>query len=145
MDTKKQRQRRHDDVRLTKSRNAKSEQLLMMSTELLTNREWLLGKLLNGLERRRPGCFLDMKYQTCFGLKAIQSSIPIYSHVLRHLTRKLFLLFVGEGGKRHFHNASTHLNFKAVVMTQQSFNSLTKSRWIKLELGSVYRCGGVDG
>jgi len=69
MDTKKQRQRRRDDVRLTKSRNARSEQLLVVPTELLTNREWLPGELLSGLERRRPGWFLDMKYQTCFGLK----------------------------------------------------------------------------
>jgi len=30
MDTEKQRQRRHDNVRLTESRNARSEQLLMV-------------------------------------------------------------------------------------------------------------------
>jgi len=41
MDTEKQRQRRHDDARLTKSRNARSEQLLMVPTESLTNRVWL--------------------------------------------------------------------------------------------------------
>jgi len=62
MDTEKQRQRRRNDVRLTESRNARSEQLLVVPTESLTNREW---ELLNGLERRRPGCFLDMQYQTC--------------------------------------------------------------------------------
>ena len=39
MDTEKQRQRRHDDARLTESRNTRSEQLLMMPTKLLTNRE----------------------------------------------------------------------------------------------------------
>ena len=66
MDTKKQRQSRRDDVRLTKSGNARSEQLLVMTTELLSNREWLPGELLSGLEHRRPGRFLDMKYQTCF-------------------------------------------------------------------------------
>jgi len=38
-------------VRLNKSRNARSEQVFMMLTELLTNREWLLGELLSGLER----------------------------------------------------------------------------------------------
>ena len=39
----------------------------MVPTESLTNREWLPGELLNGSECRRPGWFLDMKYQTCFG------------------------------------------------------------------------------
>jgi len=32
MDTEKQRQRRRDDTRLTESRNARSEQLLVMPT-----------------------------------------------------------------------------------------------------------------
>ena len=41
MDTEKQRQRRRDDVRLTESRNTRSEQLLVVPTELLTNRVWL--------------------------------------------------------------------------------------------------------
>ena len=61
----KQRQRRRDDARLTESRNARSEQLLMLPTESLTNREWLPRELLSGSERQRPGWFLDMKYQTC--------------------------------------------------------------------------------
>jgi len=64
MDTEKQRQCRRDDARLTESKNARSEQLLMVPTELLTNREWLLGERLSGSEQR-PGWFLDMKYQTC--------------------------------------------------------------------------------
>jgi len=34
---------------LRDSGNARSEQLLMMPTELLTNREWLPGEVLNGL------------------------------------------------------------------------------------------------
>ena len=51
MDTEKQRHRRRDNVRLTKSRNARSEQLLVISTESLTNREWLPGELLSGSER----------------------------------------------------------------------------------------------
>ena len=65
MDTEKQRQCRYGDARLTKSRNARSEQLLMMPTESLTNREWLPGELLSGLERQSPGWFLDMKYLSC--------------------------------------------------------------------------------
>jgi len=48
MDTEKQRQRRHNDTRLTESGNTRSEQLLMMSKESLTNREWLPGELLSG-------------------------------------------------------------------------------------------------
>ena len=65
MDTEKQRQHRRDDARLTESGNARSEQLLVVPTESLTNRQQLLGELLNGSERRRPSWFLDMKYQTC--------------------------------------------------------------------------------
>jgi len=57
MDTEKQRQSRCDDTRLTESGNARSEQLLVMPTELLSNREWLPGELLSGLERRRRGWF----------------------------------------------------------------------------------------
>ena len=68
MDTEKQRQRRCDNARLTESENARSEQLLVMPTESLTNRQWLPGELLGGSERPRPGWFLDMKHQTCFFL-----------------------------------------------------------------------------
>jgi len=50
MDTEKQRQCRHDYAGLTESRNTRSEQLLVMPTELLTNREWLQGELLSRLE-----------------------------------------------------------------------------------------------
>ena len=51
MDTEKQRQRRRDNARPTESENARSEQLLVMPTESLTNREWLPGELLGGSER----------------------------------------------------------------------------------------------
>ena len=43
----------------------------MVPTELLTNRQQLLGELLSGSERRRPGWFLDMKYQTCLMLLVV--------------------------------------------------------------------------
>jgi len=66
MDTKKQRQCKHDGTRLTESGNARSEQLLVVPIDSLTNRQRLLGELLSGSEHRRPGWFLDMKYQTCF-------------------------------------------------------------------------------
>ena len=41
MDTKKQRQRRCNDARLTESGNARSKQLLVVPTESLINRVWL--------------------------------------------------------------------------------------------------------
>jgi len=44
MDTEKQRQHRRDDTKLTESGNATTEQLLVVPTESLTNREWLLGE-----------------------------------------------------------------------------------------------------
>ena len=57
-DTKKQKQRRHDDARLTESRNARNEQL--------TDQELLPGKHLNGFRMfKGPANSLDMKYQTC--------------------------------------------------------------------------------
>jgi len=64
MDTKKQRQRRRDDTRLTENRNAKSEQLNTHGAYRVTNQQSLA--CLSGSERRRPGWFLDKKYQTCF-------------------------------------------------------------------------------
>jgi len=64
VDTEKQRQPRHD-TRLTVSGNSRREQLVMVPTKSLTNREWLPGELLSGSVCRRPGWFLEMKYQTC--------------------------------------------------------------------------------
>jgi len=81
MDPKKQRQRRRDGVRLTESGNARSEQLLVVPTESLINRQWLLGELLSGSQCRRPGWFLDMKYQTCFhGPRSIHETANIKLH-----------------------------------------------------------------
>jgi len=57
MDTEKKRQCRCNDMRLTESGNARSEQLLVMPTESLINREWLPGELLSGSECQRPGWF----------------------------------------------------------------------------------------
>ena len=53
MDTEKQRQCRHNYARLTENGNARSKQLLMMPTESLINREWLLGELLSGSEHSK--------------------------------------------------------------------------------------------
>jgi len=64
MDTEKQRQRRHDDARLTESGNARSKQLNTHGAYRVANQQSLA--CLSGSERRRPGWFLDMKYQTCF-------------------------------------------------------------------------------
>ena len=53
MDSKKQRQHRRDDARLTNSRNTRSEQLLVIPSESLTNRKWLPGELLLVLSKLR--------------------------------------------------------------------------------------------
>jgi len=63
MDTKKHRQHRRDDARLTESRNARSEQLDTRGAYRVTNQRSLA--CLSGSEHLRPGWFLDMKYQTC--------------------------------------------------------------------------------
>ena len=64
MDTEKQRQRRRDDARLTEDGNARGEQLNTRGTYRVANQQSLA--CLSGSERRSPGWFLDMKYQTCF-------------------------------------------------------------------------------
>jgi len=64
MDIEKQRQRRHDDARLTKSENARSKQLNTRGAYRVANQQSLA--CLSGSECRRPGWFLDIKYQTCF-------------------------------------------------------------------------------
>jgi len=64
MDTEKQRQCRRDDARLTESGNARSEQLNTRGAYRVTNQQSLA--CLSGSECRRPGWFLDMKYQTCY-------------------------------------------------------------------------------
>ena len=46
------RSRGNEDARLTESGNARSEQLLVMPTEQLTDREWLPGEHLNLLRRQ---------------------------------------------------------------------------------------------
>ena len=79
MDTEKQRQHRRDDVRLTESGDARSEQQLMMPKEsLLTNGEWL------PRERWMPGWFLDMNIRLVISLlwgiqvPQINSSKPLF-------------------------------------------------------------------
>ena len=66
MDTEKQRQCRRDDVRLTKNRNARREQLLVMPTKSLTNREWLPRELLSGPEHIRPDWFSNRNIRLVF-------------------------------------------------------------------------------
>jgi len=62
MDTGKQRQCRRDDARLTESGNARSEQLNTRGAYRVANQQSLA--CLSGSECRRPGWFLDIKYQT---------------------------------------------------------------------------------
>ena len=63
MGTEKQRQRTRDGARLTESGNTRSEQLNTHGAHRVANQQSLA--CLSGSERRRPGWFLDMKYQTC--------------------------------------------------------------------------------
>ena len=60
----KQRQRRRDDARLTESGNARSKQLNTHGAYGVAKQQSLA--CLSGSERRRPGWFLAMKYQTCY-------------------------------------------------------------------------------
>ena len=78
MGTEKQKQRRHDGARLTESANARSEQLNTPGAHRVTNQQSLA--CLSGSERRRPGWFLDMKYQTCF----VQSQAYLYTRKSTH-------------------------------------------------------------
>jgi len=84
MDTEKQRQRRHDDARLTESGNARSKQLLVMPTESLTNREILCimaaRRALEWITTSKARLVLDMKYQTCFSLPAVKYHLPASKH-----------------------------------------------------------------
>ena len=77
MDTKKQRQRRRNDARLTESGNARSEQLNTRACGAyrVANQQSLA--CLSGSEHRSPGWFLDTKYQTC---SVIFSILCNYAH-----------------------------------------------------------------
>jgi len=75
----KQRQRRHDDVRLTKSGDARSEQLLVMPTVLLTNREWLPGQLFSGSNIEGPA-ISDLL--TCIYAILLKSKALVYNYYL---------------------------------------------------------------
>ena len=66
MDTKKQRQSRCDDVRLTESGNAKSEQIATCDACRAANRLRMAARGALEWNVRRSGWFLGMKYQTCF-------------------------------------------------------------------------------
>ena len=65
MDTEKQRQRRHDDVRLTESGNTRSKQLNTHGAYTVASANQQSLACLSGSQRRRPCWFIDMKYQTC--------------------------------------------------------------------------------
>jgi len=75
MNTKKQRQRRQDDARLTESGNARSEQLLVVPTESLTNRVWLEWI-------RTSKARLVFRYEISDLLITCESTL--YSHGLHH-------------------------------------------------------------
>jgi len=83
MDTKKQRQCRRDDARLTESGNASSEQLNTRGAYRVTNQQSLA--CLSGSERQRPGWFLDMKYQTCFLVSEFDVTPSLVGGAARYL------------------------------------------------------------
>ena len=64
----------HECCEADQERKRKKWEAILMPTELLTNREWLL----SGLECRRPGWFLDMKYQTHITLKMSDTHTNTY-------------------------------------------------------------------
>ena len=64
MDIEKQRQRRRDDARLTESGNARSEQLNTRGAYTVASANQQSLACLSGSQRRRPGWFLDMEFQT---------------------------------------------------------------------------------
>ena len=66
MDTEKQRQRRRDDARLTESRNARTELLVVPSAYRVANQQRMAARrALEWIGVLKPGWFLDMKYHTC--------------------------------------------------------------------------------
>ena len=67
MDTEKQRQRRHDEARLTKSGNARSEQLLVVpSAYRVANQQRMAARgAVEWIRASKPSWILDMKYHTC--------------------------------------------------------------------------------
>ena len=71
-------------VRLTESGNTRSEQLLVVPTELLTNREWLPGELLSGSERQRPGCFIRYEISDLFQLNFFPYIVHTYKAYASH-------------------------------------------------------------
>jgi len=97
MDTEKQRQHRCDEARLTKSGDARSEQLLVMPTVLLlTNGElWLPGELLSGSEGQTPGWILDMNIRLVrvAGIVDACTIKPILASVIKNKTAVMFILY----------------------------------------------------
>jgi len=69
METEKQRQCRCNDMRLTESGDTRSEQLLVIPTESLSNREWLPGELLTGSE------WIVFRYEISDLLKKLRLSL----------------------------------------------------------------------
>ena len=125
--TKKQRQHRNDDAMLIGSGNARSEQLLVVSTELLTNREWLPGELLSRLEHRRSGWFLDIKYQKNVQMYSCTNMLP---WIIKIFEAVLFL-------------KSAHVswwNYTNVLCSVQNVYSPTTSNQHPLLSSAAVRC-----
>jgi len=89
MDTEKQRQRRRDDARLTECGNARSEQLNTHGSCRVANQQSLV--CLSGSERRRPGWFLNTKYQTCCWVERLLSPGFLIKSFRGHVTEHEFI------------------------------------------------------
>ena len=66
MDTEKQRQHRCDKARLTKSRDTRSEQLLMDVYRVAKQQRMAARRALEWIGTLKAQLVLDMKYQTCY-------------------------------------------------------------------------------
>jgi len=69
MDTEKQRQRRRDDARLTKSGTPEANSYLwcLAPTDRVSSQQRMAaGRALEWIGVSKPGWFLDKKYHTCF-------------------------------------------------------------------------------
>ena len=74
-DTEEHMQCRHDNVRLTESRNTRSEQLVVVPTEKLTDCKWLPGEPLNGSKCTKAWMFFKYIYEISDLLSAVRPSL----------------------------------------------------------------------
>ena len=77
----------NDNVRLTESGNARSEQQIMMYTESLINREWMPGECLSGSVHKRPGCSFRYKYRIII---YCVSALSLHTESIDSMIKRIF-------------------------------------------------------